>query len=423
MTQLLRCGLFVTGVVCSLAGCAPKTLDAKKVSPGFFKDTAPGMATNVPSDALNSLTFRRNGHRTLQDLGNNKSTVEFDCDIFNESEYEIAELEIEVDLLGTDDRRLATVRRTVSDFRNYGSQFKGSLLPNSTATTRFALEVPTIALRASRYNRSRVLSAKGYLNPENLKNAGHFYALILRNDVERVKSLCNSEPGYVFIRSGTTPFIAACTIPDDDRLARFFFEYEGPAALEHDAVGLKPIHAAALSGSPALEFLVSKGADPNGFAGPMGFRPLHMACYNDNPETITRLVKLGADPKLLTQQGASTMGIAASYGRTRVIQALLDAGVPIAFRDQFGRTALHLAGNVANAHELIAFLVDKGLDLDLTDSAGMTALHVAVNEGRSFVAYSLIDAGANRTLRDNQGRTAADLAIATRQTGLAEYLR
>lgn len=117
------------------------------------------------------------------------------------------------------------------------------------------------------------------------------------------------------------------------------------------------------------------------------------------------------------------MGIAASYGRTRVIQALLDAGVPIAFRDQFGRTALHLAGNVANAHELIAFLVDKGLDLDLTDSAGMTALHVAVNEGRSFVAYSLIDAGAIRTLRDNQGRTAADLAIATRQTGLAEYLR
>ena len=68
-------------------------------------------------------------------------------------------------------------------------------------------------------------------------------------------------------------------------------------------------------------------------------------------------------------------------------------------------------------------LLDAGADPDRTTSAGATALHFAAMFRQPDVADALLAAGADATLRDVRGMTAADLAADGGHDALAERLR
>jgi ankyrin repeat protein len=103
-----------------------------------------------------------------------------------------------------------------------------------------------------------------------------------------------------------------------------------------------------------------------------------------------------------------------SGGSTReerhlVVQALIDRGADVNLQGDLGTTALMLAAARDDA-DFIKPLLDAGAAVNAQDKLGRTALMVAAESFRVEVekARMLIAAGADLTIRDSDGRTAAE---------------
>ncbi|KAK6739609.1 hypothetical protein RB195_008233 [Necator americanus] len=77
-------------------------------------------------------------------------------------------------------------------------------------------------------------------------------------------------------------------------------------------------------------------------------------------------------------------------------------------KDQhLGMTALHWAID-SGCDKVVQFLIDKGTDVNATDPEGNTPLHFAAYCHRQTAAEILISKGADRTMRNYDGQTAAE---------------
>jgi ankyrin repeat protein len=123
------------------------------------------------------------------------------------------------------------------------------------------------------------------------------------------------------------------------------------------------------------------GANVN-LAAVNGITPLMAAAYGGHNDTVKRLLARGADPAALDRLGKNAMTYAAGEGRTEVVATLLAAGVN---------------PNAVYANDL-------------------TALMWAAGFGKTETVQALLAAGANPALKDNRGKTAADMA---REQGFA----
>lgn len=117
----------------------------------------------------------------------------------------------------------------------------------------------------------------------------------------------------------------------------------------YDATGNTPLHWAARGGHPlgphrcsgegatrveVVNALIELGADPNALdhrgsipGGSSGWTPLHMALHHEQFATAAKLLERGADPNIRTQQGHSTMSMAADEGAPReLLAAILSKG-------------------------------------------------------------------------------------------------
>jgi len=95
--------------------------------------------------------------------------------------------------------------------------------------------------------------------------------------------------------------------------------------------------------------------------------------------------------------------------RRLVVQALIDHGADINLQSDQGTTALMLAAARDDA-DFIKPLLDAGAAVNAQDKLGRTALMVAAESFRLEMvkARTLIAAGADLTIRDSDGRTAAE---------------
>lgn len=94
----------------------------------------------------------------------------------------------------------------------------------------------------------------------------------------------------------------------------------------------------------------------------------------------------------------------------RIVEALLDAGADVNAVDSQGRSVLMHCVRTVHALEKVVLLCNKGVHLNAQDNDGMTAMHHAVEDENCFVVVSLIAAGANKHIQDNQHRTPLDIA-------------
>lgn len=88
-----------------------------------------------------------------------------------------------------------------------------------------------------------------------------------------------------------------------------------------------------------------------------------------------------------------------------------------------GRTALHKAAFWGHSH-LLPVLVDQcKMDLNVQDSEGDTALHDAARFGHIDFVTGLLKAGADRTITNNKGETAAATAAAYNKPDVVSALK
>jgi ankyrin repeat protein len=177
------------------------------------------------------------------------------------------------------------------------------------------------------------------------------------------------------------------------------------------------IQAVQSSRTEVARQLVDAGARVD-VANAQGETALSAAAFNADVELATLLLAHEAQPNTTDATGKSVIVYAAARGAAPIVEMLLDAGVDVNARYRADLTALMWAaghsGNTAAdaALRTVKLLLSHGAKVDLVDDRGRSALMIATGLSHAAIAQALVDAGADRTIRDKSGKSAADLAAA-----------
>jgi len=112
---------------------------------------------------------------------------------------------------------------------------------------------------------------------------------------------------------------------------------------------------------------------------------------------------------------------AAQDGDEAELRRLIERGGNVNWHnpDDSGRTALICASIYGREGCVRLLLEAKAIEVNAKSNTGWTALHWAACHGYLAIAKRLLEGGADPTLRDNQGKTAIDLA---RENGKSEVV-
>ena len=122
-----------------------------------------------------------------------------------------------------------------------------------------------------------------------------------------------------------------------------------------------------------------------------GSTPLVLAAEVNNLDVVKALVEAGADPKIPTEQGTTSLTMAAGGGtdiqRMRepeeramaieTVKYLIEKGVDVKAAGQYGWTAMHMA-SYQGLTDVIEYLASKGGDVNEMDAFGQTPLSIAM---------------------------------------------
>lgn len=154
----------------------------------------------------------------------------------------------------------------------------------------------------------------------------------------------------------------------------------------------------------AVEFLISRGADPDAKTG--GATALLDAAYRGHPDVVTVLLDSGADITAKRFGGASALHEAVADlspttldGKLKTVAVLLDRGCDIDTKDELGHTALHAVA-LTGSLPLVQLLLDRGANINARNRWGDVPLDRAALGGRADVVELLIATGAEVNTAD-----------------------
>ena len=147
--------------------------------------------------------------------------------------------------------------------------------------------------------------------------------------------------------------------------------------------------------------------------------PLIQAAEQGQTDAVRALLKRGADPSIRDNRGRAALHAAASSQQESTFDELLQfVSGPI--RDLVPEIAKD--SQVAAAEAVLAIERQNRI-LNAADENGSTVLMLAARNGWHDVVTTLVDHGANSTIQDKHGRSAADYAEAAGHSDIAKYLR
>jgi hypothetical protein len=102
--------------------------------------------------------------------------------------------------------------------------------------------------------------------------------------------------------------------------------------------------------------------------------------------------------------------MAAAYaGNAQLVKDLLARGADPRAVDRIGKTAMVYGAGQGHA-AVVRALLEHGVDVNATYRNRLTALMWAAGYGRDEAVAALLQAGARADLRDDRGKSAADIA-------------
>lgn len=198
--------------------------------------------------------------------------------------------------------------------------------------------------------------------------------IIMRTNVNAAPSFKLRPPQYYFSGNKTLELVAAAMAGDMLKAKWLVSEGanpndEGPANNKYNR--LRPLHyAIASNNKPAVEILVSVGADPE--LSVQGFgRSFLFAMTLDNHEMLSFLLDLRPISTLSKDTIEYVLSDSVAKGCLRCLTLLLDRGAPVDFRNGAGYTVMMDAMD-AQDYDLAEWLLQRGASVGIETPSGMT---------------------------------------------------
>lgn len=211
--------------------------------------------------------------------------------------------------------------------------------------------------------------------------------------------------------------------------------------------GASPLHVAIEEGDEEMiQLLLDMGADKNVMTDEK-WTPLYLGIYLGEVAAAKMLLDAGADVNIRCGMHKRTaVHMAAQTGRAGILRAVIERGGDVNVADANRNTPLHAAATNNTSMEAIDALAEAGANLEARDLGGCTPLHSACRQysvegcrtmlkhgadinalttqlrtplvfaacfagtpGAAEVVEFLLNAGADETIPDDEGRVAADI--------------
>lgn len=160
--------------------------------------------------------------------------------------------------------------------------------------------------------------------------------------------------------------------------------------------------------------LINWGINVNATNGIIKSTPLSIAAFRGYLPIVIYLVEHGADINSVDIYQRTPLYFAVKYGNWSIAKYLVEHGADVNISDNSGGIPLNL---VENNSTIVKLLVEHGSNINKIDIHGYTPLHHYVSrypsEENILMIEYLIDVGADRSIKNNEGKTAADLASPT----------
>jgi len=202
----------------------------------------------------------------------------------------------------------------------------------------------------------------------------------------------------------------------------------GAAVTLTNVRGLTPLHLAAGSSGPdsieVAQMLISSRAELHIRDG-NGWTCLHHACRNGRTEMVKHLLKLTAEPGMLTSDSRSVLMLATMEGKVELVRELLKwrgaVGRMLSDKDFTGCTALHYAARGGDL-EVVTALVNKSAKINAKDSDGRDSLMWACIHCRLLCVKFLLKKHADLQLKCKNHNTPLMYACMAGSDAIATWL-
>ncbi|XP_069701436.1 ankyrin-1-like [Periplaneta americana] len=184
--------------------------------------------------------------------------------------------------------------------------------------------------------------------------------------------------------------------------------------------GRTPLHYAVMRGSTQMvELLCEEGADLYSRTEGEGLTPLHVAAEHGQLGCLQVMLFYGG----ISCYPAKYMGdhlihTAARSGQSEVVEWLISLGNSVNKRNEYQETPLAIAA-AQGCVDTVRLLLAKQANINICNlPSNRTALHCAVEKSRMDVVKLLVTSGADRSIKDWLGLTAADLVAPDKRKDL-----
>ncbi|WP_131781475.1 ankyrin repeat domain-containing protein [Legionella gresilensis] len=152
-------------------------------------------------------------------------------------------------------------------------------------------------------------------------------------------------------------------------------------------------------------------------------QPLHIAVTYGNTKIIPFLINAGASPKAPDRSGHLPIHLAIVIGNLKAVKLFVESDKTLLEElDTSNRTLLHLAALYGHT-KMMKFLIEQGCDIRATDLFGSQPIHMAIKEGYPKAVKLLLETSDDLlTEKNGENKTPQELAEMHGNTELSNLI-